>query len=102
MGRGGQHRAHSGIFNWDEIKSHNSQKDRWIVIDGQVYDVTEWSKRHPGGSRMIGHYAGQDATVSFQGIFCPSLGAKFWPHSQSKNSHIFFFFFTFFRDHYFL
>ena len=64
MGRGGQNPTHPGTFNWDEVKTHKSHEDRWIVIDGQVYDVTEWSKRHPGGSRVIGHYAGQDATVS--------------------------------------
>ena len=61
MGKGGRGQQ---SFKWEEIKSHDSQNDRWIVIEGEVYDVTNWSKRHPGGSRMIGHYAGQDATVS--------------------------------------
>jgi len=34
------------------------------VIDDYVYDVTSWSKKHPGGSILLGHFAGQDATVS--------------------------------------
>ncbi|NXU73907.1 FADS1 desaturase, partial [Oreotrochilus melanogaster] len=34
----------------------------WLVIDRKVYDVTKFSKRHPGGSRVMKHYAGQDAT----------------------------------------
>lgn len=38
--------------------------NRWLVIDNNVYDITQWSKRHPGGSKVISHYAGQDATVS--------------------------------------
>ena len=47
----------------------------------------------------------------FQGIFCPSLGAKFRPHSQSEiatffpntmSIFCFFFFLLFFRDHYYL
>ena len=52
-----------------------------------------------------------------QGIFCPSVGAEFWPHPQSKIATFFpktisdfpqlrriffFFFFFFFRDHYYL
>ena len=36
---------------------------KWIVIDGNIYDVTKWQKRHPGGARLISHFAGQDATV---------------------------------------
>ena len=64
MGRGGRGQTEPSVFNWDEIKSHDSKQDRWIVIDGEVYDVTNWAKKHPGGSTMIGHYAGQDATVS--------------------------------------
>lgn len=67
MGKGGQGvqstRA-SKAFSWEEIKKHNRTDDRWLVIDGQVYDITRWANRHPGGSRVISHYAGQDATVS--------------------------------------
>ncbi|NWV88620.1 FADS1 desaturase, partial [Machaerirhynchus nigripectus] len=37
----------------------------WLVIDRKVYDVSKFSKRHPGGSRVISHYAGQDATDAF-------------------------------------
>lgn len=33
------------------------------MVDRKVYDVSQFSKRHPGGSRVISHYAGQDATV---------------------------------------
>ncbi|NXA12844.1 FADS1 desaturase, partial [Sapayoa aenigma] len=37
----------------------------WLVIDRKVYDVSRFSQEHPGGSRVIGHYAGQDATDAF-------------------------------------
>lgn len=63
MGRGGQGRKETKI-PWSEIEQHKTKDDRWIVINGEVYDVTAWSNKHPGGSRLIGHYAGQDATVS--------------------------------------
>ncbi|NXA43677.1 FADS1 desaturase, partial [Eudromia elegans] len=37
----------------------------WLVIDRKVYDVSEFCHRHPGGRRVINHYAGQDATDAF-------------------------------------
>ena len=48
---------------WEEIKRHNARNDMWIVVDGQIYDVTRWLRKHPGGARIIGHFAGEDASV---------------------------------------
>ncbi|KAL4216979.1 hypothetical protein ACF0H5_023436 [Mactra antiquata] len=64
MGRGGQGVRKPSI-PWSEIQKHTTKEDKWIVINGQVYDVTNWSYKHPGGSRLISHYAGQDATEAF-------------------------------------
>ncbi|KAF3854900.1 hypothetical protein F7725_022955 [Dissostichus mawsoni] len=36
-----------------------------MVIDRKVYNITQWAKRHPGGSRVISHYAGEDASEAF-------------------------------------
>ncbi|KAK2100356.1 hypothetical protein P7K49_021704 [Saguinus oedipus] len=51
-------------FTWDEVAQRSGCKERWLVIDRKVYNVSEFTRRHPGGSRVISHYAGQDATVS--------------------------------------
>lgn len=52
-------------FTWDEVAQRSGhEKERWLVIDRKVYNISEFSRRHPGGSRVISHYAGQDATVS--------------------------------------
>ncbi|ESO06799.1 hypothetical protein HELRODRAFT_76893 [Helobdella robusta] len=67
MGRGG--RSGEEIdrqIPWDEIKKHNTRTDRWIVIEDKVYNVSEWAKKHPGGSAIMGHYAGQDASEAFR------------------------------------
>ncbi|XP_006269927.2 acyl-CoA (8-3)-desaturase [Alligator mississippiensis] len=59
------------LFTWDEIavrtgRGHGtSGKDRWLVIDRKVYDVSKFYLVHPGGKRVISHYAGQDATDAF-------------------------------------
>uniref|UniRef100_A0A803Y714 Cytochrome b5 heme-binding domain-containing protein n=1 Tax=Meleagris gallopavo TaxID=9103 RepID=A0A803Y714_MELGA len=56
------------LFTWEEVRIRNGRgpsKEQWLVIDRNVYDVSNFSGRHPGGSRVIGHYAGQDATDAF-------------------------------------
>ncbi|XP_038663585.1 acyl-CoA (8-3)-desaturase-like [Scyliorhinus canicula] len=53
------------FFNWEEVQRHCTRSDRWLVICRKVYDISDFSKRHPGGARVIGHYAGQDATDPF-------------------------------------
>lgn len=49
-----------------EVAQHSRRDDNWIVIDGHAYDVTRWAQRHPGGARVLSHYAGEDATDAFQ------------------------------------
>lgn len=52
-------------FTWDEVAQRSGrEKERWLVIERKVYNISEFTRRHPGGSRVISHYAGQDATVS--------------------------------------
>ncbi|KAK2917775.1 acyl-CoA 6-desaturase [Channa argus] len=54
-----------GVYTWQEVQSHSSRSDQWVVIDRKVYNVTQWAKRHPGGFRVLSHYAGEDATEAF-------------------------------------
>jgi fatty acid desaturase 2 (delta-6 desaturase) len=68
MGKGGNP-VPNGVskeLTWDEVKHHTQKKDQWLVIDDTVYNISEFAFRHPGGQRIIGHYAGQDATVSIR------------------------------------
>lgn len=50
-------------FRWEQIRPHNLPGDKWLVIKRRVYDISRWAQRHPGGSRLIGHHAAEDATV---------------------------------------
>ena len=51
-------------YTREEVAQHNKKGDCWIILHGEVYDVTKWLARHPGGARIVMHYAGEDATVS--------------------------------------
>ena len=53
------------IYTWEDVKEHDKNNDKWIVLDGKIYNISNFMKRHPGGARVIGGYGGQDATVRF-------------------------------------
>ncbi|TFK44932.1 FMN-dependent dehydrogenase-domain-containing protein [Crucibulum laeve] len=54
-----------------EVAQHNSRESCWIVVHGNVYDVTEFLDEHPGGSKIILKYAGKDATQEYDPIHPP-------------------------------
>ena len=67
-------------FTRQEVSAHKKYGDCWIVIEGEVYNVSSWLKKHPGGARLLMHYAGEDATVSLlhaSGLFALSLLAVY-------------------------
>ncbi|XP_015684928.2 acyl-CoA 6-desaturase-like, partial [Protobothrops mucrosquamatus] len=71
-GGGGEREAPIPSYTWEEIQKHNLRTDKWLVIERKVYNITQWVKRHPGGIRVISHYAGEDATDAFQ-AFHPDI-----------------------------
>ena len=60
----------------DEVKKHNSANDCWSIIDGVVYDLTNWVDSHPGGSSRITAICGKDGTSNFLGQHNNSNSAK--------------------------
>lgn len=53
------------VHSWADISNHNKINDCWIVIKDNVYDVTKFLDRHPGGKKIILGVAGKDATKQF-------------------------------------
>ncbi len=51
------------LISADEVAKHNTRDDCWVIISGQVYDVTDFLEMHPGGVGVILQQAGQDATL---------------------------------------
>src|SRR5690606_18607778 len=48
-----------------ELSRHIDEGDLWIAIDGAVLDVSDYSKRHPGGPTILFAYAGRDVSAAF-------------------------------------
>jgi alkylation response protein AidB-like acyl-CoA dehydrogenase len=55
-------------FTRAEVGQHNSPDDLWIIIDHQVYDVSEFLDAHPGGNVVLQEVAGKDATKDFYNL----------------------------------
>ena len=64
--------GHAQVGKTYDISSlilHNTPTDGyWMVVNGRVYDVTEFMYQHVGGERIIIHYTGMDATSAYQGV----------------------------------
>ena len=54
-----------GGISLADVAKHNSKADCWVVVDGQVLDVTSFLSEHPGGELAILTFAGKDATEEF-------------------------------------
>eukprot|EP01083_Nonionella_stella_P266844 902138_1 len=52
-------------YSWQEISNHNTAKSAWVYVGNNVYDVTKFLDRHPGGQDMILLMAGRDLTDLF-------------------------------------
>ncbi|KAL4794012.1 FMN-dependent dehydrogenase-domain-containing protein [Aspergillus venezuelensis] len=51
-----------------DVATHDSRASCWVVIRGQVYDLTSFLNEHPGGAAVILEYGGRDATGVFEAI----------------------------------
>ncbi|KAF4674429.1 fumarate reductase [Perkinsus olseni] len=56
-----------------ELAGHNSPSDCWIALYGSVYDFSDYSSEHPGGSSAIEEGCGKDATETFKQVHTASL-----------------------------
>lgn len=56
------------VYTVEEVEKHNTSSDLWLIIDGQVYDVSGYIDEHPGGEEVILDVAGQEATEAFDDI----------------------------------
>lgn len=56
----------NGALTMAEAQTHATASDCWTVVDGTVYDLTDWVNRHPGGAAVIKGMCGVDATAAFR------------------------------------
>src|SRR5690242_9793232 len=55
------------------VAKHNTAVSCWVILYGDVYDVTRFIPEHPGGSKVILQLAGSDATEEYDPIHPPGM-----------------------------
>lgn len=68
--------APSQTYTIADVQAHNTQSSCWSVIGGDVYDLTSWVARHPGGSQAIIGLCGTDGTDTYTGQHSTSRRPK--------------------------
>jgi cytochrome b involved in lipid metabolism len=48
-----------------EIQTHNSRSDCWSIVRGNVYNLTSYVQKHPGGASVIANICGKDGSGAF-------------------------------------
>jgi cytochrome b involved in lipid metabolism len=48
------------------VATHNTADDCWMVINNNIYNVTDYIANHPGGEKTMTDYCGKDATTAFE------------------------------------
>ncbi|KAK9766609.1 Osmotic growth protein [Basidiobolus ranarum] len=73
--------AKDKIYKMEEVAKHNTKDDCWVIVNGQVLDVTNFLSDHPGGAKAILLFAGRDATEEFNMLHKPDVVDKYSPES---------------------
>lgn len=50
----------------EELEQHNKEGDVWVLVNGMVYDLSPFYRKHPGGPDSIMEFAGKDGTEKFE------------------------------------
>merc|ERR1719335_1303660 len=69
----------AGGYTMEEVAKHTSKTDCWVVVNGEVLDVTSFLSQHPGGELAILTFGGKDASEEFNMIHPPDVIGKYAP-----------------------
>ncbi len=59
--------ADTSVLSLETVALNDSEDSCWAVINGNVYDLTDWISSHPGGASRILGLCGKDGTSQFEG-----------------------------------
>merc|ERR1719464_2669787 len=68
-----------GGLTMEEVAKHTTKQSPWVVVNGEVLDVTSFLSEHPGGELAILTFAGRDASEEFNMIHPPDVIPKYAP-----------------------
>ena len=54
-------------YTMADVQAANTPEKCWSAINGNVYDLTAWINKHPGGDKNILKICGKDGSTAFNG-----------------------------------
>ena len=57
----------NGTYTAEQVAANSTVSKCWTIIEGAVYDLTEWIRQHPGGEAAIAGLCGKDGSPTFSG-----------------------------------
>lgn len=54
-------------YSKSTVAKHRTAADCWTIVDGNVYNLTKFVAKHPGGRKRIIRMCGRDASAAFHG-----------------------------------
>jgi len=57
------------LFTLAEVTEHKTSGSAWVVYEQEVYDVTGYAERHPGGAALLEDRLGSDISADFEAFF---------------------------------
>lgn len=72
------------FYTMADVQEHNYRQSCWAVVEGGVYDLTNWILQHPGGQQRILNLCGTDATTAFEA----QHGTEAQPNNQLHSMRI--------------
>jgi protoporphyrinogen oxidase/predicted heme/steroid binding protein len=62
-----QKHSHRQSYTLEEVSTHSTPKDAWVAYKGDVFNITAWIPKHPGGEIIL-KGVGKDITALFDSI----------------------------------
>lgn len=66
----------ASVLSLETVALNDSEASCWTVVNGNVYDLTDWISSHPGGASRILGLCGIDGTSQFEGQHGGSAAAE--------------------------
>ncbi|PCH03234.1 Aldolase-type TIM barrel [Penicillium occitanis (nom. inval.)] len=76
------------VLRKEEIALHSDSTDCWIIVNGKVWDLTQYLANHPGGVDVIFCHAGKDASFTYNQVHDPNLLERTLPATCFKGTLI--------------
>lgn len=66
-------------YNLTDVGHHNTSKSCWVIVDQEVYDLTEYLPNHKRHNVSLDEFCGKDASIAWH-----TKGDSGRPHSRKS------------------